>query len=561
MADDSHVVRGINWRETFPFTNLFRTFRIAIHPSKLVLGLLALLSLYIGGRILDAMWHREDLAVPGELALYQSHSDRLEGKSFADVRKEKRDAVEQEYARKLVSYGVETDPVKALEAAHKGEKEGDLVKKIHDRHQTNLTDLNKERDEAKKLADSLSEPVEKEKAADAIKKEYEESRRQIWDNYIAELNAIDAINGDGIFAEFFEYQVSQVDGVVVGVLEWNWLGGVGETSAGVVPSIVRFFTVGPVWLLCEHTLYAILFSILFLLVWSVFGGAIARIAAVHVARDEKISVRQALRFSVGKLLSFVFAPIIPLLIVLGIGLVVSLVALIGNIGYIGPIVVGAVFFLSLIAGFVMALVMLGTAGGFNLMYPTIAVEGSDSFDAISRSFSYVYARPWRMLFYTAVAITYGALTYLFVRLFVWLMFVLTHSFVSLGMLRKAEDGTELWDALWPAPATPWKLTYDIPWAMFDWGQATGAWLLSFWNYLTIGMVGAFAISFYFCANTVIYYLMRQEVDATELDDVFLEQSEEEIVETVTVTTTVTETPAAPAAGDAPPTDGAPPAQA
>jgi hypothetical protein len=279
-----------------------------------------------------------------------------------------------------------------------------------------------------------------------------------------------------------------------------------------------------------------------------------------VARDEKISVRQALRFSIGKLLSFVFAPIIPLLIVLGLGLVVSLVALIGNIGYVGPILVGAAFFLALVAGFVMALVMMGTAGGFNLMYPTIAVEGSDSFDAISRSFSYVYARPWRMLFYTAVAIVYGALTYLFVRLFVWLMFILTHAFISLGMMRKAEDGRELWDALWPSPASPWKLTYDIPWAMFDWGQATGAWLLSFWNYLTIAMVGAFAISFYFSANTVIYYLMRHEVDATELDDVFLEQSEEEIVETVTVTTTVTDAPAAPANADAPPSEGTPPAQ-
>jgi hypothetical protein len=560
MADESHVVRGINWRETFPFTNLFRSFRIAIHPSKLVLGLLALLSLYVGGRILDAVWHRQDLAVPGELVAYQSHSDRLEGKSFAEVRREKREEVEQGYASKLLAFGIETDPAKAIEAARKGEKEGELVKKVHERHQKNLTDLNTERDEARKVADALSDASEKDKAHKAIDKEYAASRRNIWDGYIAELNAIDAINGNGIFIEFFEYEVSQVDGVVIGVLEWNWLGGAGETSSGVVPSIVRFFTVGPVWLLCEHTVYAILFAILFLLVWSVFGGAIARIAAVHVARDEKISVRQALRFSIGKLLSFVFAPIIPLLIVLGLGLVVSLVALIGNIGYVGPILVGAAFFLALVAGFVMALVMMGTAGGFNLMYPTIAVEGSDSFDAISRSFSYVYARPWRMLFYTAVAIVYGALTYLFVRLFVWLMFILTHAFISLGMMRKAEDGRELWDALWPSPASPWKLTYDIPWAMFDWGQATGAWLLSFWNYLTIAMVGAFAISFYFSANTVIYYLMRHEVDATELDDVFLEQSEEEIVETVTVTTTVTDAPAAPANADAPPSEGTPPAQ-
>ena len=89
------------------------------------------------------------------------------------------------------------------------------------------------------------------------------------------------------------------------------------------------------------------------------------------------------------------------------------------IPFIGPILVGLLFFLALAASLVMTLLVLGTVGGFDLMYPTIAVEGSDSFDAISRSFSYVYARPWRMLWYTAVAVIYGAATYLFVRLFLF----------------------------------------------------------------------------------------------------------------------------------------------
>jgi hypothetical protein len=44
------------------------------------------------------------------------------------------------------------------------------------------------------------------------------------------------------------------------------------------------------------------------------------------------------------------------------------------------------------------------------------------------------------------------------------------------------------------------------------------------------MLGAFAISFYFSANTIIYVLMRHEVDATELDDVYLEQTDEDFGE-------------------------------
>ena len=59
----------------------------------------------------------------------------------------------------------------------------------------------------------------------------------------------------------------------------------------------------------------------------------------------------------------------------------------------------------------------------------------------------------------------------------------------------------------------------------------GAFLIAFWNYLAISMLGAFAISFYFSVNTIIYYLMRREVDATELDDVYLEQPDEDFTET------------------------------
>src|SRR5687768_1252731 len=71
MAEEPQVlVRGFNWREAFPFTHIFRAFRVAIHPSKLALALLALLSLYIGGRLLDTLWFSEHLAVPGEIQRY-----------------------------------------------------------------------------------------------------------------------------------------------------------------------------------------------------------------------------------------------------------------------------------------------------------------------------------------------------------------------------------------------------------------------------------------------------------------------------------------------------------
>ena len=49
-----------------------------------------------------------------------------------------------------------------------------------------------------------------------------------------------------------------------------------------------------------------------------------------------------------------------------------------------------------------------------MMYATISAEGSDSFDAISRSYSYVYQSPWHYIWYSLVALAYGAVVVFFV---------------------------------------------------------------------------------------------------------------------------------------------------
>jgi hypothetical protein len=445
MADETHTIRSINWREVFPFTHLFKAFRVAIHPSKLVLALTALLLIYSGGRILDAVWMDKHLVQPGDL-LYHANSDEMLRTSFQD---------------------------------------GMLATPRLPR---------------------------------------------------------------GIFISFFNFEVAQVNRVVQGVLNCD----LGTIHSGVI----KFIFAGPSLVLYGHWLFFTLFAIWFLFIWSIFGGAISRIAAVHVARDEKISVRQALRFSTNKLLSFGFAPLIPILILLVIGAIVAIGGLLLYIPVIGPIALSVLFFLALIAGLVMALVLLGLVGGFNLMYPTIAVEGSDSFDAISRSFSYVFARPWRMLWYTLVAIVYGALTYTFVRFFIYLVLMLTHHFI--GWWLRGQPAT-YWNglggeaAIWPAPDM-WNLPYNVHYEGLKWSEDIAAGIISFWIYLVIGLLGAYAISFYFSANTIIYYLMRREVDATEMEDVSVDEAEDEFgdgapmaaSESTPLTATAIPAPASPA---------------
>ena len=157
----------------------------------------------------------------------------------------------------------------------------------------------------------------------------------------------------GLFIEFFDYEVRQVDNVVNGVLAWNWIAGfhpagaVGlrnpDAAPGVIHAIGNFLIVGPAWLLSKHWVFFTIMLVWFLVLWAIFGGAICRITAVHIARDEKISVRQALSFSFNKILSFIFAPVIPLLIVLFLGLLVGVGGLLFYVPYVGPIVAGLFF--------------------------------------------------------------------------------------------------------------------------------------------------------------------------------------------------------------------------
>lgn len=420
MADDGVTLRGINWREAFPFTHLFRAFRVSVHPSKIVLALLLLGCLWCAGLVLDAVWpenHRVTIEQAAELW----------GSSGT-----------------LATYHPE-------------------------------------------MLHSMDH----------------------WPDERA-----------GIFRTFFDYEIAQANNILM-------------FRGAPFESVWNFVATGPLWLWAAHWVFALIFTAWFLLVWSVLGGAISRIAAVHVARDEKISVRHALAFSVSKILSFIFAPVIPVLIILGIGLVIALASLaLLHLSHPGVIIAGVLFFLALLGGFVITLVVLGTIGGFNLMYPTVAVEGSDSFDAISRSFSYVFARPWRMLWYTMVAAVYGAICYLFVRFFVWVMLAATWFFMFWLLPRNGQPAT-YWPTIWPRPADPLAvLRYTPDYQHLAWPEGVAAALIAWWVYLVIGLIGAFAISFYFSSNTIIYYLMRREVDATEMDDVYIEEADDELDEGV-----------------------------
>src|SRR5262249_32373096 len=109
--------------------------------------------------------------------------------------------------------------------------------------------------------------------------------------------------------------------------------------------------------------------------------------------------------------------------------------------------------LVLLAGLIMAVVLVGLVG-WPLMYTTISAEGSDSFDAISRSYSYVYQAPWHYLGYTLVALVYGAVLIFFVGLIGSLMVYMGKWAVGMAPTTESREPSYLF--MWAPTSYGWR---------------------------------------------------------------------------------------------------------
>jgi hypothetical protein len=105
-----------------------------------------------------------------------------------------------------------------------------------------------------------------------------------------------------------------------------------------------------------------------------------------------------------------------------------------------------------------------------------------------------------------------------VRFCVFLLLLATHWFLQLGVF------TDKVKAIWPQPAFMNLLQLPTL-AETNWTQLIAAVLVYLSSLVIVASVGAFVISFYFSANTIIYSLMRNKVDNTATDDIYTEYAQ------------------------------------
>jgi hypothetical protein len=237
-------------------------------------------------------------------------------------------------------------------------------------------------------------------------------------------------------------------------------------------------------------------------VWGFFGAAICRMAAVQLAAGEQVGMGAALRFACRKWPACCAAPLLPVGGVLLASIPVWVLGLIMKLNA-GLLLGGLVWPLALAAGLVMVLLLLGLLFGWPLMWATISAEGTDSFDALSRSYAYIFQRPLHYLFYVLVAGFIG-----------WLGWLLVQGFAE-GVVWMA-----YWAAGWGCGAA------QIDAIINNKDLEGAAWLGALLIRVFAGCVKLLAIgyvySYFWTAVTAIYFLLRRDVDATEMDEVYLD---------------------------------------
>ena len=248
----------------------------------------------------------------------------------------------------------------------------------------------------------------------------------------------------------------------------------------VVPAS-RLFQMDNTWSRIAAAWTSLLWS---LFLWAIFAGAGVRMLSVRFARDESVSFRTALKFSIRNWQGYLYGPLLPML---GVGFF----ALVAYSLQSGNLVLNngsnwALWlfgFLPIACGFAMAFLLVLMAVSWPLMVTAISTEGSDGFDGLSRAFGYVMNRPWYLLSLTVSSLLIGVLT----GAFVWLFFDL---------------------AAW---LSNWSLGRSFladPEFLF-WQEA-----------FKLGFV-AVLVSYFWSAMTVMYFLLRQAEDGTPLDQVYI----------------------------------------
>jgi hypothetical protein len=549
MAEDKMETREVSWRRLLPWTELFRGFQIALDPGKLILAAAGIFFTWLSWIILAWIFSAGKSNAPPTWPhnYVRGDSDAERSAAWAQFRQDRDNWNLMHETAGVGSEGLLVEPADLAQSPQEladveaaflpvtKETWGSEARKtaLNAALDTLVRDKKLDPDRARTFRDRL----------DRVKP-YARLAKAPWfedrgpNPYLLVTNQVNRPWEAGHFWEWFT--TSQLPVMVEPLLK-------------LFRPIVYFFSPRAEGFVIH--LYFLLVLLVTVLIWSIFGGAITRIAAVQVARGEKMGPSEALRYTFKRLFSYVTAPLCPIVLVFFLLVLSMIFGLFHMIPIFGDIFVSGFFWwIPVIFGLLMALALIGLVG-WPLMSATVSAEGTDFLEAVSRSYTYVFSRPWQYLWYALVGIAYGAVLVFFVGFMGSFAVYLSKWGVSKGTVEKRDPvflfayapTTFEWRELLLQGATvdgKQVVTKDgiDPDAFrkfvgrddsyqgtdqMKWWNKVGAFMVAFWLFLILLLILGFGYSFFWSAGTIVYLLMRRNVDSAEFEEVFMEEEDQD----------------------------------
>ncbi len=280
---------------------------------------------------------------------------------------------------------------------------------------------------------------------------------------------------------------------------------------GVFDAWRNLFISLPVELWKQQRTFTVVYGILFIIVMSVGGGALCRMAACEFAGQERLRVRDAFDFALGMWLRLIITPVLPLCIAAVIALVMTLLGL-----FMAPyldVVGGVLYGFAMLLGFLLVFMLVGYIVGLPMLLPAVACENCDPVDAQQRAYAYLLNRPLHLLGYAAVAFIGLAIGYLVVALVAALTLNFTAFLVGTFTGNSALSGAGGFGIFDLTPQVIGEIQEP-------WHNKWASWSVSFWQGAVIDLVAAYVVAYLFTSTTMIYLLMRRACDGQDIEEIW-----------------------------------------
>lgn len=246
---------------------------------------------------------------------------------------------------------------------------------------------------------------------------------------------------------------------------------------------------------------AIIGILVTILIWGLIGSAICRISLTRMANVPIPGSKSAIVFAF-KMRNAIYGPFATFIGTSGIiFLVVLMLGKLTLIPIVGHALEWVVIPIAILPSIMIVLMGIGLFLGWPMIIGAAMAEAEDSFDALSRSQTYLFQAPLSWAIVVKVGIVVQAAAWFFVQFIVW---------ATISLITIAIKGSFI-------TAPRWSDAMPSPWTL----PQIGSDALSSWVSIAQSLAASWPIGFEFAFAAAIYLALRQRVDGVKPSDIYL----------------------------------------